>query len=41
MILHNPVLAFEVGDEFMRAFYDAEDGELDPFVLVRRGVDRQ
>ena len=35
--LHNPVLAVEVGDEFMRYFYDAELGKLDPFVLVVEG----
>src|SRR6202789_1838306 len=35
--LHNPVLAYEVGDEFMKFFYDAEKGRLDPFVLVVEG----
>ncbi len=35
--LHNPVLAFEVGDDFMKFFYDAEQGKLDPFVLVVEG----
>jgi len=35
--LHNPVLAYEVGDEFMRHWYAAERGELDPFVLVVEG----
>jgi hydrogenase small subunit len=35
--LHNPVLAYEVGDEFMEHFYRAERGELDPFVLVVEG----
>jgi len=35
--LHNPVLAVEVGDEFMKYFYQAERGELDPFVLVVEG----
>src|SRR5438270_11957601 len=35
--LHNPVLAMEVGDEFMKFFYQAEKGELDPFVLVMEG----
>lgn len=35
--LHNPVLAFEVGDEFMKFFYDGEAGRLDPFVLVVEG----
>jgi hydrogenase small subunit len=35
--LHNPVLAVEVGDEFMKYWYDAEQGRLDPFVLVVEG----
>jgi hydrogenase small subunit len=35
--LHNPVLAYEVGDEFMKFFYDALQGKLDPFVLVVEG----
>src|SRR5262245_25643614 len=35
--LHNPVLAYENGDEFMRAWYQAEAGQLDPFVLVVEG----
>lgn len=35
--LHNPVLAYENGDEFMQFFYQAERGELDPFVLVVEG----
>src|SRR6202790_3005850 len=35
--LHNPVLAMEVGDDFMKFFYDAENGRLDPFVLVVEG----
>src|ERR1041385_6641131 len=35
--LHNPVLAVEVGDDFMNYFYQAERGELDPFVLVVEG----
>ncbi len=35
--LHNPVLAMEVGDDFMKYFYEAEKGELDPFVLVVEG----
>jgi hydrogenase small subunit len=36
--LHNPVLAFELGgDTFMTWFYQAERGELDPFVLVVEG----
>jgi hydrogenase small subunit len=35
--LHNPVLAAEVGDNFMQHFYRAELGILDPFVLVVEG----
>ncbi|MBV8781547.1 MAG: hydrogenase expression protein HypE, partial [Phycisphaerae bacterium] len=35
--LHNPVLAYEVGDEFMKPFYDAANGMLEPFVLVVEG----
>src|SRR6201988_5390866 len=35
--LHNPVLAYEVGDDFMQYWYRAEKGELDPFVLVVEG----
>jgi hydrogenase small subunit len=35
--LHNPVLAFEVGNDFMNYFYQAERGQLDPFVLVVEG----
>src|ERR1044072_5069422 len=35
--LHNPVLAYEVGDDFMQYWYQAERGELDPFVLVVEG----
>jgi hydrogenase small subunit len=35
--LHNPVLAYEVGDDFMKFFYEAEQGKLDPFVLVVEG----
>jgi hydrogenase small subunit len=37
VVVHNPVLAYEVGDEFMQAWYDAEAGKLDPFVLVVEG----
>jgi hydrogenase small subunit len=35
--LHNPVLAFAVGDDFLKPFYDAAEGNLDPFVLVVEG----
>jgi hydrogenase small subunit len=37
IVLYNPVLAFETGEEFMRAFRRAADGDLDPFVLVLEG----
>ena len=35
--LHNPVLAYEIGDDFMKYFYMAEEGKLEPFVLVVEG----
>jgi hydrogenase small subunit len=35
--LYNPVLAFEGGDDFIKHWYDAEAGRLDPFVLVVEG----
>ena len=35
--LHNPVLAYEVGDEFMKYWFMAAEGRLDPFVLVLEG----
>jgi hydrogenase small subunit len=35
--LHNPVLCYENGDEFMKFFHDAEAGRLNPFVLVVEG----
>ncbi|MDB5059463.1 MAG: Uptake hydrogenase small subunit precursor, partial [Chloroflexi bacterium] len=35
--LYNKVLAYQNGDELMQAFYKAERGELDPFVLVIEG----
>jgi hydrogenase small subunit len=35
--LHNKVLAYENGGELMDAYYKAERGELDPFVLVIEG----
>ena len=37
VVVHTPVLAFENGQDFMQAWYDAEDGKLDPFVLVIEG----
>src|SRR5271166_4011028 len=35
--LHNPVLAYETGGDFLKHFYLAEQGKLDPFVLVVEG----
>ena len=35
--LHNPVLAYEVGDDFMKILLLAAEGKLDPFVLVVEG----
>ena len=35
--LHNPVLAYENGDDFLKYWYQAEQGKLDPFVLVVEG----
>jgi hydrogenase small subunit len=37
LILYNPVLAYENGEEFMRAWHDAAAGRLDPFILVLEG----
>ncbi len=35
--IHNPVISYENGDELMNYWYQAEKGELDPFVLVLEG----
>jgi hydrogenase small subunit len=35
--LHNPVLAYRNGDDFLEAFHRAADGLLEPFVLVVEG----
>ena len=35
--LHHPVLAYENGDEFMEFLYRAEQGQLDPFLLIVEG----
>jgi hydrogenase small subunit len=37
LVIHNQVVAFEVGDEYIQAWYDAETGKLDPFVLIIEG----
>jgi hydrogenase small subunit len=35
--LHNPLLAYENGDDFLKDWYRAEEGLLDPFILVVEG----
>ena len=35
--LHNPVLAYEDGDDFLAPFYRAAEGKLSPFILVVEG----
>ncbi len=35
--LHNPDLAYENGDEMMQWWYKAEQGKVDPFVLIMEG----
>jgi len=35
--VHNPVISFEVGDDFLKYWYQAWEGKLDPFVLVVEG----
>jgi hydrogenase small subunit len=35
--LHNAVLAYKNGDDFLRIFHDATEGKLHPFVLVVEG----
>lgn len=35
--LHNPVLATEVGEDFMKFWREAAEGHLDPFVLIIEG----
>ena len=37
LAIYNPLLAYETGEDFMRAFWSAAAGELDPFVLVLEG----
>ncbi len=34
---HNPFLAFENGDEFVKFFRDGAEGKLGPFILVMEG----
>jgi hydrogenase small subunit len=35
--LYNQVLAYEVGDDFLDAWYRAAEGQLDPFLLIVEG----
>ena len=35
--LHNPVLSYENGDEFVQRFHDAAAGKMGPFILVIEG----
>lgn len=37
IVLHNPVLAYEVGDEFLHDWHEAAEGRLDPFIFVVEG----
>jgi hydrogenase small subunit len=37
LAIYNPLLAYESGEQFMRAFHEAAAGALDPFVLVLEG----
>src|ERR1700710_1099311 len=37
VVIHNQVIAYEVGQDFIQAWFDAEAGKLDPFVLVIEG----
>ena len=37
IVLHHPVLAYETGDDFLKHWYQADRGELDPFILVVEG----
>ena len=37
VVIHNQVIAYEVGQDYIQAWFDAEQGKLDPFVLVIEG----
>jgi hydrogenase small subunit len=37
LIIHHPVIAYENGAEFMKAWHDADEGNLEPFVLLVEG----
>lgn len=34
---HNPFLAFENGEDFLKVFHRAAEGKLSPFILVMEG----
>src|SRR5919108_563853 len=38
VVVHNPVIAYEVGAEFMQAWYDAEAGQVHPVLRVGEGL---
>jgi hydrogenase small subunit len=37
VVLYNPLLAYETGEDFIQHWYAAEAGKLDPFMLVLEG----
>ncbi|MEX0790330.1 MAG: hypothetical protein WD178_06085 [Actinomycetota bacterium] len=37
LLLHHPVLAYENGQEFLSAWFDAAEGKIEPFILVVEG----
>ena len=37
VVVHNQVLAYEYGADYVQAWFDAEQGKLDPFVLIIEG----
>jgi hydrogenase small subunit len=37
VVIHNQVIDYSVGDEYAQAWFDAEQGKLDPFVLCMEG----
>src|SRR6201987_6282501 len=37
VVVHNQVIDYAVGQEYAQAWFDAENGELDPFLLVIAG----
>src|ERR1700747_1171850 len=37
VVVHWPLVDYQVGDEFMQWFWKADAGELDPFVLIVEG----